>query len=407
MRKWTGLLLAALILVGCTEESRMEGAARDAGQEASEVGSDTVVAEGVIEPSDWSALGFKAAGLVAEVLVEEGQTVQAGDLLVQLDPADAQLAVRQAETALQAAQAQLALLQADAPPQQIAAARAQVEAADAREAQAVAQQDHVLSGPREAEIVSAEARVASALADQVRADDTHDQAMQCFTFRNPYTYEETEVCPGLGPREEQARSFLAAADEALTAARARLSNLQALPERSDVRAAEAVVQAAAAERQAARAQLDLTQAGASQQEIAVAEAEVTRARIALEAAQAALALTAVRAPYTGRVTTVGVEVGNAVVPGQVACVIAVMDQLQVLTKDLSELDVVGIQTGQSVKITLDALPGEQFEGVVRNVALQAEDFRGEAVFPVTVELRHARDAGIRWGMTAWLEFATP
>ena len=85
------------------------------------------------------------------------------------------------------------------------------------------------------------------------------------------------------------------------------------------------------------------------------------------------------------------------------CTLATIDQLQVRTKDLSELDVAGIGPGQSVRVTVDALPEREFEGVVRKVALQAEDFRGEAVFAVTVDLVDVGHAPLQWGMTAWVE----
>jgi multidrug efflux pump subunit AcrA (membrane-fusion protein) len=407
MRKWIGLLLALLLLAGCTGEPAGETAVQDEAEIGSQVGEGTVVAEAVIQPAHWSALGFEGAGEVIEVLVEEGEAVTAGDLLVRLDPTDAQLAVQQAEVGLQAAEAELALTKAGARRQAITTAEDQLKAAEARQAQAVAQQDQLIAGAKEPEIAAAEAEIASLVVERMKADDRHEQTMRCFNVENPYTGEKQKICPSLGPREEQARYALKAADEALAAAEARLSDLQALPKYNDVRGAEANVQAAAAERDATQAQLDLTQAGPTDEEIAVAEAKVTRARAALEAAQAALAHTEVRAPFAGTVAMVYSEVGNAVVPGQAACTLATMGQLQARTKDLSELDVAGIDSGQSVKVTVDALPEREFEGVVREVALRAEDFRGEAVFAVTVDLVDVGDAPLRWGMTAWVEFEMP
>jgi multidrug efflux pump subunit AcrA (membrane-fusion protein) len=395
-----------LLLAGCTGGLARDTAVQDEAEIGSQVGEGTVVAEAVIEPAHWSALGFESAGEVIEVLVEEGEAVVAGDVLVRLDPTDAQLAVRQAEVALQAAQAELALVEAGARSQEIAAAEAQLEAAEAGQAQAAAQQDQLIAGAKDGEIAAAEAAIASLVVERMKADDRHEQTMKCFNVKNPYTGEKRKICPTLGPLEEQARYALKAADETLAAAEVQLNDLQARPDANDARAAEANVRVAAGEREAAQAQLELAQAGATQEEIAVAEAAVTRGRAALEAAQAALAHTEVRAPFAGKLTTVEVEVGNAVVPGQVACTLATVGQLQARTKDLSELDVAGIELGQSVKVTVDALGEHEFEGVVQKVALQAEDFRGEAVFPVTVDLVDVGDEPLRWGMTAWVEFET-
>jgi len=407
MRKGIGLLLAIVLLVAC------EGmpAGETTGQEIDVIDppdtEGTVVAEAVIEPARWSALGFGAAGEVIEVLVEEGDTVAVGDLLVRLDPTDAELAVGQAEVALQAAQARLALLEAGARPQEIALVEAQLEAAEERVAQASAQVQYLMSGPADAEIAAAEAEIAALVAERDRAKDTHELTMTCFDVEIPFTGEKVEVCPNLGPREEQARAALQAAEEALAAAQARLQELRAGPDSNEARAGQASVEAAAANREAIQAQLDLTRAGPAQEELAVAAAEVTRARTALEAAEAALEYTEVRAPFAGTISMLNAELGNVVVPGQVACVLATLNHLQARTKDLSELDVGGIEPGQSVKITVDALSEREFEGTVRRVAQRAEDFRGQVVYAVVVDLPDGGDAPLRWGMTAWLEFVTP
>ena len=98
---------------------------------------------------------------------------------------------------------------------------------------------------------------------------------------------------------------------------------------------------------------------------------------------------------------------NIVGPGQVACVLAVLDQFQARTTDLPELDVAQVVEGRPAIVTGDALEGQKFAGVARQVALQAEDFRGQVVYDVIVELTDAADAPLRWGMTAWVEFKAP
>lgn len=404
MEKAIGLLLAIMLLVGCGGDPADEPMARDLGALTSPATESELVAESVIEPARWSTLGFGASGEVVAVVVEEGDWVEAGDLLIQVDRTDAELAVRQAEVALQAAQVELALLEAGPRPEEITFLEAQLEAAEARLLQASAQQDYLLDGTGEVEIAAAEAEIAAQLVEGKRAQDAHTQAMKCFEIEIPHTGEKQEICPGLGPREEQARAAADAADELLVAAEAKLRDLHGRPDGNEIRAGAASVQSAAASRDAAQAQLDLALAGPSNEEIAVAASKLMRARVALEAAQAALAQTEVRAPFAGAVSMVSAEVGNVVIPGQVASKVATVGQLQARTKDLSELDVAGIEPGQSVTITVDAMPEHTFEGVVRKVALRAEDFRGQAVFSVIVDLLDRGDAPLRWGMTAWVEF---
>ena len=386
MRKAMVSLLGVLLLTGCGLSLSMGGQPTAEPSPVVAGREDVVVAEGVIEPAQWSRLGFDAAGEVIEVLVEEGDVVAPDDVLVRLDEVNAQLAVKQAEADLAVAEAQLALLEAGAQPEEIAAAEARLMAAEAAVEQADAERDRLASGATEAEMAGASAEVASADAQQKSAQITYDT--------DP-------------PDEELARYDLHAAKEALRAAEAQLADLRGGPDANQLRAAQAIVQAGAADRDAAQAQLELLQGGPTDEEIAVAEVAVARARVALETARVGLADTKIEAPFSSRVTAVEVEVGNAVVPGQVACTVATVDRLQVRTRDLSELDVAGIEPGQSVEVTVDALPERVFEGLVRRIGLRAADYRGEAVFPVTVDLVDADDAPLRWGMTAWVEFDAP
>ena len=149
----------------------------------------------------------------------------------------------------------------------------------------------------------------------------------------------------------------------------------------------------------AQAQLDLLLAGAAPQEIAIREAEVRRAEVAVEVARASLAHTEVHAPFAGTVTAINVEVGNTANPGQIACVLAMMNQLQARTIDLTELDIGRVEEGQLARVTVDALPELEIPGHVARIEKQSADYRGDVVYPVLVELDEDV-AGLRWGMTA-------
>jgi multidrug efflux pump subunit AcrA (membrane-fusion protein) len=432
MKKSIQLLLGVLLLAGCAgQPTGATVPADEAAAIASTSGTDLewtwstaamvpareaivvveaeeepVVVEAVIEPVHWSALGFKTGGEVVEVLVEEEDTVAAGDLLIRLDPTHAQLAVEQAEAAVEITQARLVVLQAGPRPGEIAAAEAQLKAAEATLEQAMAQRDRLMAGATAAEIAAAEAQVASALAEQKIAYDRHEDMMKCFKITFPIG-AKWKICPTLGPLEEQTRYGLEAANEGLAAAQAQLDQALAGADANQIRAAQARVASAAAERDAAQAQLDLVLAGATAEEIAVAKAGVAEAEAAVKAARAALTHTEVHAPFAGTVTAVTVEVGNIVGPGQVACVLAVPEQMQARTTDLTELDVGQAVEGRSVTVMVDAVPGQKFTGVLRQAALQAEDFRGQVVYPVTVELTDIADVPLRWGMSAWVDFVRP
>jgi len=90
----------------------------------------TAQASGKVEPHTQVDVKSRAPGEVIEIFVTEGQRVDAGQLLLKLDPTATELAVRNARTALQRLRAQLAEARA-------AVAVAQAEAQEAEQTSAV------------------------------------------------------------------------------------------------------------------------------------------------------------------------------------------------------------------------------------------------------------------------------
>jgi len=397
MKKATvaGLVVLAMILSGC-RGSAEETATPEVETEFVPVVSVT----GEVVPAVWATLSAQTGGTVMEVLVEPGDEVAAGDLLVRLDPTDAQLVVQQAEGALEDAQAKLGLLKAGPRPEQVAVAEAQIEAARAVLSQAAAQRDQLKAGAPEAEIAAARARVAAAQAEQLVARETHDKTMKCYEFTLPDGSKD-EICPALGSLEEQARYALHAADEALAAAQAQLDALVAGGDQQ-VRGAEAGVWAAAAQRDVAQAQLDLLLAGATAEEIAVSKAAVAQAIAALETTRVALERCEVRAPFAGTTGAVDVRMGELIAPGQSLITLGDLTTLRVETTDLDEIDVARVAVDQQATVTFDAFPERVFTGHVTRISPMAEPGAGGVNYTVIVELEET-DAAIRWGMTACVD----
>ena len=355
---------------------------------------------GEVVPAAWTTVSAQTGGTVIEVLVEPGDEVAAGDLLIQLDPTDGELAARRAETMVQAAQAELALLRADPQAQEIAVLEAQVEAAQAAIARATAQRDQLRAGVTAAEIAAAEARVTAAQADQLVARETHEQTMECYTFDLPGGGEK-KVCPLLGPVEEQARHSLQVADEQLAAAQAQLDALSAGAD-DRVRAAEAAVCAATAQRDAVQAELDLLRAGATPEEIAASKADVVRAQAALDATMVELERTQVRAPLDGTVAAVDTRTGELILPGQTLVTVGDLSTLRVETTDLDEIDVARVEIDHNVTVTFDAVPEQVFTGHVTRISPMAEPGAGGVNYTVIIELDEIAPQ-ILWGMTAFVD----
>ena len=166
-RLWTGLAIALLLIVaggvymwqsGLLGGATVANAAAAPAANASELESPTsaqtvdglIVADARVVPVEVARLSMAAGGVVAELLVAEGQRVQAGEMLVRLDDAQQQVSVAQAQAQLQSAQARLDELNAGARTQEIAAAQANLDAA-------IARRDRLANGSLPGQIAQAEA----------------------------------------------------------------------------------------------------------------------------------------------------------------------------------------------------------------------------------------------------------
>jgi HlyD family secretion protein len=410
-----------------------------------------VAAEGVVEPLRSVTLSFLTGGTVAEVVVQNGQAVEAGETLIRLDArplqnavaqaesgvaaaeaglraAEAQLAVAQssqsgAEAILAAAEAQLTLLQAGPRAEEIDAVEAQVTAAEAGVTQAAGNRDSSIE-VSDAQIRAAEAEVVAAEAELIPLQEAYETIIDtCFELP-----DGGETCPLLGPPEETVRFQLQTAEARLSAARAALEEARGGPTAAQQQAADATVAIAVAQRNVAEARLALLLAGATPQQIEQAQVSVEQARLglvqvggdvrqaeaavtqaraglvgaeaSLEAAQKALERMTLVAPFSGTVANISLEVGEIVAPGMPVAAVADTSRWRVRTTDLVELDVAAVAEGQAVEVTLDAIPGETLRGTVEEIGRVAELAQGDVTYPMLIALEDYPDLPLRWGMTA-------
>jgi HlyD family secretion protein len=398
---WIGVLGILLVTTACGQWGGRTTTEATPPPVVTQADANVVLAEGRVEADESRTLSFESAGTIFAQEVEEGDSVQAGDLLLRLDPTDAELAVAQAEAAVAQAEAQLARLQAGPRPEDVAVLEAQVHASQTAITQTLAQRSQLLTGAHEAEIAAAEAEVAAAQAQELVTRLAHDDTMKCYTIEKPDGTEE-EKCPTLGRLEEEARFAWHAAREQLAAAQAHLDTLASQHD-AQLYAAYTNITAARSQSDVAQAQLEQIQAPVQQEEILTAEAAVREAEVALEKTRVALDRTELRAPFAGTVTRIMVEEGTAVTYGMPVLNLATMDTLQVRTIDLDELDVAHLEVGQSATVVLDALPDVELPGHITEVGLEAVDYRGDVTYPVVVKLDEQLPQ-MRLGMTALVTF---
>jgi HlyD family secretion protein len=358
-----------------------------------------VSAQAFVEPARSSDLAFRSGGRVAEILVKEGDQVKQGQALIRLQDDQLQAAVAQAQAALDVAQANLNVVQQGARPEDIAAAEGQVKAAEAQIEAAVADRDRLTGGATDASITAAQAQLASALTEQKVARDAHDKTMECVTISRGG--QKTKVCPGLGTPEEQARFRLNAANEAVDAAQAALTEATKGSSKQ-VQAAQANVAAAQAQHDIAQARLAGLKAGATEAQIAAAQASVAQAAAGVQAAQDALQEATLVAPFDGTIAQIDTEAGQVVGPGVPIVSMADLGKWEVDTDDLTEVDVINVQPGQPVTITFDALPNVTLNGRVLAITPKSQTKRGDVTYTVKIAIDDP-DPRLKWGMTAQVD----
>ncbi len=281
-----------------------------------------LVASGTLEARNIT-LGSKVGGRVKQVLVEEGQTVEAGRLLVAFEDTELAARVIQARGRLEAAKANLAKLRHGFRPEEI------------EEAQAAAE------GYHPEEINQLRSELERARAEQVNAGQNFQRV-------------DRLVAEGVFARQLR--------DDA----EARLKSSAAL-----VRAAEHAVNAADARLRAARAVATKTQRGFRQEEIDAARAEVLIAQGVLKEAEALFSEREVRAPGAAVVEVLDLRPGDLVSPNSPVAKLLEAGQLYVIVYVPQRL-IGQVRVGQQAEVRVDSFTGEAFAATVEQIRQKAE-----------------------------------
>jgi membrane fusion protein (multidrug efflux system) len=317
----------------------------------------------------------RVTGTVLNVLHDDNEVVQAGTLLVELDPKDYQVAVDRARADLANAQANAVAANVGVPLTQTTSS-SQLLAADAG----------VKGAQRDIE--SARAKLNDA------------QAMYAKTSADLKRMEQ------LIAKDEVSRQQYDAAVAANSSAKANVDAATSGIASAESRAAQSQAQAEAA--RTVPEQLKVTRARAG-----AASAEVQRAVSALAQAELNLHYTKIVAPVTGVLSKRSVEPGQTVQAGQPLFSIVNLDDIWT-TANFKETQLRDMKVGQPAKIKVDAY-GKEFSGTVESIGgatgarfslLPPENATGNYVkvvqrIPVRIRFDKGQDSGhqLRPGMS--------
>lgn len=346
---------------------------------------------GNVLPGEKVKVGFLTSGTLAELNVNVGDRVEAGQVLASLDAADAQLKLRQAELALNTFYAPDALHQAE-----IAVLKAKAELDDAvnrleylispqvyywettlAKAQAEQERLEASGGASESELQEAEEAVEKAEGYLKSAQREYYASYVWGVF--PYTYKDEDTGETIDAYLEPAPDDIVLARLTVESAQLSLTDaeeyLQALQSETDV-------------------ELDVAYAGSSL-------AKLDQARLDLATAQINLQKTQLIAPISGTIT--GLEANAGQVIGTAPFLtIETLDQMA-LRFYVEESDIQFVQAGNRVEITFDAYPDQPVEGEVLYLepAMQAVD--GSPAAAVWASLAEPAQFQLLSGMSAEVE----
>jgi multidrug resistance efflux pump len=346
-------------------------------------GSTEVTAEGRIIPRDDTTLAFSLAGEVAEILVDEGQSVDQGEVLARLgNLEDLEAAVTTAEYERMSAEQALKDLNDTAG---VSSSQAEQEAAAAENALIEARQ-----ALADLDTTAFQQDLDNAIVDVRDAEDDLEDAQEAF--------DDVADLDDDNQTRINAEDALEDAQEAYDQAvrdRDRLRN-QLAQARADVELAEAHV--ADAQRIA-----DKRAQGPDPDELALAQSRLASAEAQLASARRALEDSQLTAPYAGTIVDIQVSANEWVTAGEPVIVFADDSQWYAETTDLTEIDVVRINQGQRVTIVPDAMPGLELSGVVESIARTYTERSGDTTYRTLIRLDVDPD-GLRWGMNVVVRF---
>jgi membrane fusion protein (multidrug efflux system) len=280
-------------------------------------------------------------GHVAKVNVNENQYVEAGTVMVEIDPSDYQTAANQAQANLEAAIANYEATRVNVPVIDINAGT-NLNNANADVAGATA-----AVGQSERQLEAAQARVTEAQANATRAKLDLDRytplVQKDIISKQQYDAAVAAAAAGQAGVAEAEANLIAAQDAV------RIAHDRQLQAQSSQKYAQTAPQ-----------QVAIQRAKADQ-----AAGQVDQARAALAQAKLNLDYTAIHAPLSGIITTKSVEPGQNIATGQALMTLVSLDDVWI-TANFKETQLRHMNVGQAVTIRVDAF-GRDFDGKVTQI----------------------------------------
>jgi membrane fusion protein (multidrug efflux system) len=288
-------------------------------------------------------ISSRVSGQVVKVTVDDNQTVQAGQLLAEIDPTDYQVALDQAQANLASAQAEFAQATTNVPITQVTVGTVvSTTASDVK-----GSTDMVAQAEKQVEAATARVDQAKANALKAQADvDRYTPLVQKDVISKQQYDAAVAAATASKAAVVEAEASVLAQQNAVASARQRLAQAEAQSAQSVKNGPD--------------------QVRVQQSRAAAAEAAIQQAQARVEQARLNLSYTRITAPVAGIVNKKNVEVGANLAAGQDLMTIIPLTDLWV-TANFKETQLTHMRAGQKVTIKVDAYGGRKFSGAVTQI----------------------------------------
>jgi HlyD family secretion protein len=336
----------------------------------------TVTATGTLQAVTTVQVGSQASGTISALYADYNSVVKKGQVVAQLDPSVPKAQVEQAQANLQ--QAKAALQQARAS---VSNSRAGVTGAraQAQTAQSTAQNN-------QAGVSAAEANLAVLKA---QADDAASYLRQQQSLQRSGVIAQRDVD---------------VAQTAYQTAKARYD--QGVAQLNQAKLSQQSSASSGVAQSQAQVQQSQAQVQQSQAQVAAAEAQVQQTAAALQLAQVNLAHTTITSPIDGVVVSRDVNVGQTVAASLSAPTLFTiandLTKMQVIA-NIDQADIGLVENAKSVKFTVDAFPGKDFDGKIEQMRLNPQNVQNVVTYNVVIDVDNPEQK-LKPGMTTNLTF---
>jgi len=328
-KRWLVIGGVAVVLLGLGYALHVRGT----------VSTDDAFVDGRVHP-----ITPRVPGYVNTVPVDDNQLVKAGDVLVELDPTDYQVALAQARADLAAAESQLAALELGVPLQLSQTSSRVTEA----KAQLESQQRNLERAVKEREAAQHAVAQVSAQLDQDQLDYGRIN-----TLRHQNVVSQSDL-DSIENKRRGHQAELRAVQSLADAATRRLDVITA-----DIKRLQAAIELAATGQD---------QAAIQGKQAAAQRAKVDLARERVRQAELNLSYTKIVAPVTGHVTKKQIEAGRMVAAGQALMTVVPLDPGELwVTANYKETQLRDVRPGQKVTLVVDTYSGRELTGHVDSI----------------------------------------